>query len=154
MVQFRFAPARYAKGMIAFQADNDSDWKNRPLRLADAVSGARYSGRERAYLMSRSAANRLLRLLDAGWTGSPITGVVEPPERLAEKEEEVPPEARITQDDVQQYYDLLLVRGGISQRAMEMKTKNRFGLSHLEVNPAGKVWSKDLADASASDDKE
>jgi hypothetical protein len=58
-------PARYAKGKMAvFCASNGTGLKTRAMRLCDAVS-ARYSHRERAYIMSPTAAKRVLELYRA-----------------------------------------------------------------------------------------
>lgn len=62
----RFAPARYAKGKIAVTCPGDgSGWKTRAQRLASAVS-SRWSHREKAYIMSPAAAEKVRRLFEAG----------------------------------------------------------------------------------------
>jgi len=60
-----FAPARYAKGKIAVRCPpNGTGWKTRAARIASAVS-ARYSNREKAYIMSPSAAAKVKALYEA-----------------------------------------------------------------------------------------
>ena len=59
---FEIKKARYAKGMIAVHCESDgSGWKTRAMRLCSALN-ARWSNRERAYIMSPSKAKRLLDL--------------------------------------------------------------------------------------------
>lgn len=58
--------ARYAKGKIAVHCPSDgSGMKTRAMRIAAALP-SRYSNRERAYIMSPSAAKRLQDIFDAG----------------------------------------------------------------------------------------
>jgi hypothetical protein len=58
--------ARYAKGKMAVHCPSDgSGIKTRAMRLCSAVS-ARWSNREKAYIMSPSAAERVKSLYEAG----------------------------------------------------------------------------------------
>jgi ATP phosphoribosyltransferase regulatory subunit HisZ len=58
-------PARYAKGKMAVHCPSDgSGFKTRAARIASAMPG-RYSNRERAYIMSPSAAKRVKAAYEA-----------------------------------------------------------------------------------------
>ena len=64
--------ARYAKGMKAVTYEKSGDgFKPKAARLAEALGG-KWSNRERAYIMSPSNAERLLRLYNDGWDASAI----------------------------------------------------------------------------------
>lgn len=60
-------PARYAKNMMAVQTPSNDGLKTRAARLAAAISNSRYSGRENAYIMSKSAADKFQKLHAQGW---------------------------------------------------------------------------------------
>ena len=62
----QFSAARYAKGKIAVHCPSDgSGTKTRAMRIASAVS-SRWSGREKAYIMSPAAAAKVKAAFDAG----------------------------------------------------------------------------------------
>lgn len=71
------SPARYAKGMQAVRCPSTDGYKTRAARLAEHLR-ARYSNRERAYIMSPTKAARLVALFDAGRDASSITGEIYP----------------------------------------------------------------------------
>jgi hypothetical protein len=60
-------PARYAKNMMAIQTPSNDGYKTRAARLADAIANSRYSGRENAYIMSKTATVKFQKLYIAGW---------------------------------------------------------------------------------------
>ena len=69
-----YAPARYAKGMIAVViAPDGSGFKTREQRLAGSLT-KRYTNRERAYLMSPRKARLLQHLIRDGYDASVIDG--------------------------------------------------------------------------------
>jgi len=79
---FTVAPARYAgryngKPMIAVRCEPDgSGIKTRAMRLCAALNG-RWSGREKAYIMSPAKAAKLHELFAAGrdgWLGADSKG--------------------------------------------------------------------------------
>ena len=74
--------ARYAKGKTAVRIQSDgTGWKTRAQRLASAKGiGGRWSNREKAYIMSQTAAQKLLRLFLAGWDTNPFTSELIEPE--------------------------------------------------------------------------
>lgn len=60
-----FQRARYAKGMVAVRCtSNGTGNKTRAMRLCAATS-ARWSGREKAYIMSPAAAVKVKRAYEA-----------------------------------------------------------------------------------------
>lgn len=58
--------ARYAKDQAKVRHASRSGLKSRGDRIAEALGG-RFSGRESAYIMSRTKAERWVELLQAGW---------------------------------------------------------------------------------------
>lgn len=76
---FTIHPARYAKNMMAVHVASDgSGWKQRAHYLCDALK-ARYSGRESAYILSKTKAIRLRKLFDEGWSATPVLNKLIPP---------------------------------------------------------------------------
>lgn len=63
------APARYAKGNIALKAPGKAGFKARGATLADALN-ARWSNRERAYILSESKFKKWQRLALHGYDGN------------------------------------------------------------------------------------
>jgi hypothetical protein len=64
-MNYHIAPARYAKNMMAIHCKSDgSGWKTFEMRLCDKLNG-RYSGRENAYIMSKSKAKRFEQEIEA-----------------------------------------------------------------------------------------
>lgn len=55
---YTIAPARYAKGMMAVRCPSTTGFKTRAACLAGYFSRERWSGRERAYIMSAAAARK------------------------------------------------------------------------------------------------
>lgn len=63
---FTINKARYAKNMVAISCKSDgSGWKTRAMRLCSALN-ARWSNREKAYIISPTKAKRFLDLYEAG----------------------------------------------------------------------------------------
>lgn len=64
---FTVTAARYAKGMMALVTHDGVDmFKGRAARLADYLN-ARYSNRERAYILSPAKVEKLRNLYAAGY---------------------------------------------------------------------------------------
>jgi len=72
-------PARYAKGKIAVNCKSDQSFKSRGQRLADVLSGGKYTGRENAYLLSPGQVELFRKAYDAGWDASSISGELRDP---------------------------------------------------------------------------
>lgn len=66
-------PARYAQGMLAARCPGVDGYKSRAARLAEHLN-ARYSNRERAYILSRTKANKLVALFETDRDACAITG--------------------------------------------------------------------------------
>jgi hypothetical protein len=81
---FTVARARYAKGMMAVSCPSNDGWKTRAARLAEHLKG-RWTGREKAYILSPRKAQRLQELFDAGRDASAITGELYPVQRKVDK---------------------------------------------------------------------
>jgi|HubBroStandDraft_6_1064221.scaffolds.fasta_scaffold00056_123 hypothetical protein len=73
---YTIKPARYAKNMMAVHcASYPNNWmKTRAMCLAGRFSNERYSHREKAYIMSKTAATKFEKAWKEGWKASPITG--------------------------------------------------------------------------------
>jgi hypothetical protein len=80
MDDYTIRPARYAKGKVAICCkSNGSGWKTRAMLLAERLANGRYSGREKAYILSPSAASRFERLYAEGWSASNFSNALYPP---------------------------------------------------------------------------
>lgn len=82
-MDYTVSPARYAKGKMAVRCPSKDGWKSRAARLAGAIARGRYTGRERAYIMSPTAAAKFERLFLEGWDACVITLELEPPRPVA-----------------------------------------------------------------------
>lgn len=71
--------ARYARNMMAVHCPSNDGFKSRAACLAEALRG-RYSGREGAYIMSPTKAERLRNLYAAGWDANCISKKLIPPD--------------------------------------------------------------------------
>lgn len=71
--EFTVSTARYAKGMCAVYCPSPDGYKTRAARLCGHLK-ARYSGRERAYIMSPAKVAKLTALFQSGRDASVITG--------------------------------------------------------------------------------
>lgn len=69
--------ARYARDQKAVRCESIDGFKTRAARLCEHLNG-RYSGREKAYIMSPRKAERLMVLYAAGRDASCITGKLDP----------------------------------------------------------------------------
>lgn len=79
MNAFSAQQARYAKGKVIVRPlDNVDGWKGRVAQLLDAL-GCRWTNREHGYVCSAAQVRKLESLMEAGWTGSAITGKLYPP---------------------------------------------------------------------------
>lgn len=76
---FTISPARYAKGMVKIEAPSTDGRKTRAARLADSLARGRYTGREKAYILSPSAARRFEKLYAEGWDASVLTRELKAP---------------------------------------------------------------------------
>lgn len=65
---FTIRPARMAKGMLAVRHESADIYKARGSFLADALK-ARWTGRDKAYLMTPAKADLWLDLMRKGYTG-------------------------------------------------------------------------------------
>jgi hypothetical protein len=75
-------PARYAKGKVAVRIPaSDSGFKTRGAHLADAL-GAKWSNRERAYIMSPARAEKLVTMYDEGWDATTFNREFIPPQGM------------------------------------------------------------------------
>lgn len=75
---YTISDARYAKGMKAVRCPSSTGYKTRAAYLAHRLANGRYTGRERAYIMSAAAAVRFERLYAEGWDVS-FSGELVPP---------------------------------------------------------------------------
>lgn len=77
---WRAQSARYARGMVALQTKKHApdSYKTRGGRIACAL-GARFSGRERSYIMSPSKARKFLNYMSNGWDANSFCGTLIPP---------------------------------------------------------------------------
>lgn len=81
---FTIAPARYAKHMTAVHCERGGDGiKTRAMRLACYFARHRWSGRERAYIMSRAAAEKFAAHFAAGFDAHTLFRELIPPQRAA-----------------------------------------------------------------------
>lgn len=78
-MEYSISAARYAKGMMAVRCPSTTGMKTRAARLAGAICRHRYSGREGAYIMSPSQAQRLEALYLQGYDACVITDRIEAP---------------------------------------------------------------------------
>lgn len=76
------SPAKYAKNSVAVQTKSVQGFKSRAARLTEALKG-RYSGRERAYIMSKAKAAKLQKMLDEGWDANSVSKELIPPETVS-----------------------------------------------------------------------
>lgn len=73
-IPFSWTRSRYAKGLEAVRPRKDaSGFMTRETRLCEHFA-RRYSNRERAYLMTVQALDRMLKAYQRGADASPITG--------------------------------------------------------------------------------
>ena len=73
MAEITITPARYVKRQFAVSCPSDSSgFKTRAMRLCDHLK-ARYSRRERAYIMSGTKVEKLKRLYAAGYDATSIS---------------------------------------------------------------------------------
>lgn len=72
---YTIADARYAKGKKAVRCPSTDGYKTRAAYLASRLANGRYTGREKAYIMSPAAAVRFERLFAEGWDVS-FSGVL------------------------------------------------------------------------------
>lgn len=79
MSDYTITDARYAKGKKAVRCPSITGYKTRACYLAHRLANGRYTGRERAYIMSPAAAARFEKLYAEGWDVS-FSGVLTPPE--------------------------------------------------------------------------
>lgn len=72
--------AQYAKGKVAITCPGWHQMKTRAARICCAKGmGARYTGRENAYIMSPAAAKRFLKYYAGGYDANVITRELQPP---------------------------------------------------------------------------
>jgi hypothetical protein len=75
---WQLGPAQYTKDHLAFRHSGADGWKSRGDRLAEHL-GARYSNRERAYILPKEQGQELKRLLEGGYDANAVSGeLVEP----------------------------------------------------------------------------
>lgn len=62
-LQYTAQPARYAKNMVALHIPGVDGWKSLAALIltVEVAPNCRYSNRERAYIVSRSQADRFVR---------------------------------------------------------------------------------------------
>jgi hypothetical protein len=72
--EYRIYPARYSKGNVAIQTPSGDGYKTRAARLIGDHLRGRWSGRERAYIVSQAKARKFEALFAAGKDASCITG--------------------------------------------------------------------------------
>ena len=78
-------PARYAKGKVAIECPGWHQMKTRAARICNAKGmGGRYTNRERAYIVSKAAAARFVKLYADGWDANIVTWQLSPPRTHAE----------------------------------------------------------------------
>jgi hypothetical protein len=75
---YTISPARYSKGKMAVRCPGNGGYKTRACYLAERLSNHRYTNRERAYIMSATAAKRFEKLYAEGWDVS-FSGVLTAP---------------------------------------------------------------------------
>lgn len=75
---FTVAPARYAKNAVAVRVHERGDGLKGEIGCLCTHLAARYSGRERAYIMSPAKARRLIRLHAEGWTATIFGRLIAP----------------------------------------------------------------------------
>lgn len=76
---YTVTPARYAKNMMTVRCPSSTGYKTRAACLASYFARNRFSGREHAYLMSKSAA-KFEAHFAAGYDASYRTRELIPPE--------------------------------------------------------------------------
>lgn len=76
---YTISNARYSKGKRAAYCPSPDGYKTRAARLAERLANYRYTGRENAYILSPTAADRFERLYAEGWDANVITGELCPP---------------------------------------------------------------------------
>ena len=64
-LQYSIHPARYAKGKVAIQTPGVDGWKSLAALIltAEIAPRARWSGRERSYIVSQAQADRFVRAI-------------------------------------------------------------------------------------------
>lgn len=67
VVEYRASKARYAKNSIVVRTLSTTGYKS-PVDWMCEAMGARFSNREKAYVLPASKANTLRRALSLGWT--------------------------------------------------------------------------------------
>ena len=77
--EYTSKPARYSKGNIAVQCPGVGGWKTRAGRLAERISGYRYTRREQSYIMTPSQFKKFEKLYAEGWDACVMTGKLEAP---------------------------------------------------------------------------
>ena len=83
MTPYSIAPARYAgrwngKPQMAIHCPSPDGLKTRAARLVEGLRG-RYSGRERAYIVSPTKAAKFERLYAEGWDANSFSGELRAP---------------------------------------------------------------------------
>lgn len=85
---YTISPAKYAgrwngKPQLAVRCPSDDMFKSRAARIMGALN-ARYSGRERAYIVSPAKAAKFERLFAEGWDGNTFSrALIAPPHQIA-----------------------------------------------------------------------
>lgn len=80
----------YGKGKIAVQVsnkDSKDSGMGRAQRIADVVSGGKWTGKANAFIVSPNQAKKIAKYIEDGWDASPITGELKHPEKSVEKED-------------------------------------------------------------------
>lgn len=78
---YTISKARYAKGKMKIHIPaTGCGFKNRAMRLADAIARGRYSGREQAWIVSPTAAKKFETLFTQGWDACVMTYKLEAPD--------------------------------------------------------------------------
>ena len=80
MDDYTIVDARYAKGMKAVRCPSTTGYKTRAARVAAYFARDRYSGRERAYIMSAAAARKFAWHYEFGWDAAYMTRKLLPPQ--------------------------------------------------------------------------
>lgn len=80
---YTISNARYAKGKKAVRCHSTTGYKTRAAYLAHRLANGRYTNRERAYILSPTAAVRFEKLYAEGWDVS-FSGVLLPPTKDAQ----------------------------------------------------------------------
>lgn len=81
MDAYSIAPARYFKGNFIIHCPSADGYKTRAARLIGDGLNCRYTGRERGYVASKAKVAKFIRLYEAGYDASVITGALWPPRR-------------------------------------------------------------------------